>query len=170
MSSRDVNGTKEEREKNISDLFKVLKKASGQKHVKYDVLLRFNHKICLIVICVDVSIAQTFTYFVHWQTDDTVGGAKTSRNFITSQSLWTLGTFWLLRALPSRLHCFFRLKSCYLRGLVLCFSEHKEFKSRKTSCDLWPLYFTIVFFYFLLFIFYISIYAFIYGAFYDVCS
>lgn len=56
MSSRDVNGTKEEREKNISDLFKVLKKASGQKHVKYDVLLRFNHKICLIVICVDVSM------------------------------------------------------------------------------------------------------------------
>lgn len=53
-------------------------------------------------------------------------------------------------------------------GSVLL-GTHKEFKSRNPSCDLWP-YFTIVFFYFLLFIFYISIYAFIYGAFYDVCS
>lgn len=56
-------------------------------------------------------------------------------------------------------------------GSDLYFSDPTKSSSRRNpSCDLQPLYFTIVFFYFLLFIFYISIYAFIYGAFYDVCS
>lgn len=45
-------------------------------------------------------------------------------------------------------------------GSVLL-GTHEEFKSRNPSCDLWPLYFTIVFFYFLTFYFlyfYICIY------------
>lgn len=130
-NSSGINGTNDK-----------IKKQGKDTRVKWYFLLWFDHKI----VSVDFSLLRhSLTLTDQQQMTLRAGGGM---NFVTSQSLWLLGSLWSLRARP------LRLKAEGFGSL----SWHQEFKLRNPSCDLWPLYFTIVFFYFLLFIFYISIY------------